>query len=39
MVDIYERLKDELRLLAGDSMDEKVSVVSARVVYLEGGDR
>jgi len=31
-LEIYERLKDELRRLAGDSMDEKVSVVSARVL-------
>lgn len=29
---IYKRLKEELRRLAGDSMDEKVSVVSARVL-------
>ncbi len=31
-MDIYEKLKDELRRLTGDSMDEKVSVVSARAL-------
>jgi hypothetical protein len=31
-LDIYEKLKDELRRLTGDSMDERVSVVSARVL-------
>ena len=31
-MDVYEMLRDELKRLAGDSMDEHVSVVSARVL-------